>query len=319
MWRWLLDWLFILWSVVGPESGLHSLGQSADSAFFLSFICWVEWAEAVPGRNWRTWWEGGEDVRYLQFLAKDNVPFHAISFPATIIGSGLPLKLADVIKGFNWLTYEGGKFSTSQGRGLFTDAALDKLPADCWRWWLAANAPEGADVDFTVDRFVAGVNKDLANTFGNLVNRCLAFIAARFNSVVPAGGETGPAEHLALHALDRHLRDLRRHHEALNFRKAAEEVRAIWRLGNAYLAEAAPWSAIKHEPARAAVIVRTGVHLVRAAALAAWPFIPTAAEVVLGCLDEKWNGDATLLAIEPGRRLHVPPLLFRKITPVDLA
>ncbi len=307
------------WGVPVPKPGFE------DKVFYVWFdapigyiAAAVEWAEAAPGRDWRAWWEGGEDVRYLQFLAKDNVPFHAISFPAAIIGSGLPLKLADVIKGFNWLTYEGGKFSTSQGRGLFTDAALDKLPADCWRWWLAANAPEGADVDFTVDLFVAGVNKDLADTFGNLVNRCLAFIAAHFSSVIPAGGEAGPAEHSALHALDRHLRDLRRHHEALSFRKAAEEVRAIWRLGNAYLAEAAPWSAIRHDSARAAVIVRTGVHLVRAAALAAWPFIPTAAETVLGSLDEKWNGDAAVPAIEPGRRLRVPPLLFRKITAADL-
>src|SRR5258708_7090205 len=170
-------------AVPGPKPGFE------DKVFYVWFdapigyiAAAVEWAEAAPGRDWRAWWEGGEDVRYLQFLAKDNVPFHAISFPAAIIGSGLPLKLADVIKGFNWLTYEGGKFSTSQGRGLFTDAALDKLPADYWRWWLAANSPEGADVDFTVDRFVAGVNKDLADTFGNLVNRCLAFVAARVNS-----------------------------------------------------------------------------------------------------------------------------------------
>ena len=78
-----------------------------------------------PGRDWRDWWQGGDDVRYVQFLAKDNVPFHAISFPATMLGSGLPFKLVDIIKGFNWLTFEGGKFSTSSRRGIFTDTALD--------------------------------------------------------------------------------------------------------------------------------------------------------------------------------------------------
>ncbi len=62
-------------------------------------------------------------MQYVQFLAKDNVPFHAVSFPATILGSGLPLKLVDVIKGFNWLTFEGAKFSTSAGHGIFTDRA----------------------------------------------------------------------------------------------------------------------------------------------------------------------------------------------------
>ena len=164
------------WGVPVPKPGFE------DKVFYVWFdapigyiAAAIEWAEARPGRDWRDWWQGGDDVQYVQFLAKDNVPFHAVSFPATILGSGLPLKLADVIKGFNWLTFEGGKFSTSRRHGIFTDTALDLLPADVWRWWLAANAPEGDDTDFTVPRFVDGVNKDLADMFGNLVNRCLAF------------------------------------------------------------------------------------------------------------------------------------------------
>ena len=80
----------------------------------------------MPSEDWRDWWQA-DDVRYLQFLAKDNVPFHAISFPATLLGSGLPFKLVDVIKGFNWLTFEGGKFSTSSRRGIFTDAGTRRL------------------------------------------------------------------------------------------------------------------------------------------------------------------------------------------------
>jgi len=193
----------------------------------------IEWAQAAAGRDWRRWFEGGTEVRYVQFLAKDNVPFHTIGFPATIIGSGLALKLPDYIKGFNWLTYEGGKFSSSARRGIFTDAALDLLPADYWRWWLAANAPENADTDFTVTRFVEGVNKDLADNFGNFGNRCLTFAAASFEAEVPAGGEPGPIELALAQDLGRLLRRLRAHHEAVSFRKAADEVRAVWRLGNA--------------------------------------------------------------------------------------
>ena len=176
----------LTWGVPVPKPGFE------DKVFYVWFdapigyiAAAVEWSEAAPGRDWRDWWQGGDDVQYVQFLAKDNVPFHTISFPATILGSGLPLKLPDIIKGFNWLTFEGGKFSTSRQRGIFTDTALTLLPADCWRWWLAANAPENADADFTVERFVDGVNKDLADIFGNLVNRCLAFAAARFDSTVP--------------------------------------------------------------------------------------------------------------------------------------
>jgi methionyl-tRNA synthetase len=305
------------WGVPVPKPGFE------DKVFYVWFdapigyiAAAVEWSEAAPGRDWRDWWQAGNDVSYLQFLGKDNVPFHAISFPATVLGSGLPLKLVDVIKGFNWLTYEGGKFSTSSRHGIFTDAALDLFPADCWRWWLAANAPEGSDADFTWPRFVEGVNKDLGDVFGNLVNRCLSFAATRFGSTVPEAGKLGPLERRVAGELAAHLATLRAHHEALALRKAAEDVRAIWRLANAYLSEAAPWSAIRTDRARAATIVHTGIHLVRVAALIAWPFIPAAAEGVLASLGEPIDAPpwpASGGAIPAGRRFRVPPVLFPRI------
>jgi methionyl-tRNA synthetase len=203
---------------------------------------------------------------------------------------------------------------------------LTLLPADSWRWWLAANAPENADADFTIERFVEGVNKDLADTFGNLVNRCLAFTAARFDATVPEARDVGAAEAKLAVELGTRLKRLRGHHEALALRKAAEEVRSIWRLANAYLADAAPWTVIKDDPERAAAIVSTGVNLVRVAALAGWSFIPSAAADVLQCLGEDakqvpWveDGKEALSAIPAGRRFRVPPLLFPKVTAGDLA
>jgi methionyl-tRNA synthetase len=314
------------WGVPVPKPGFE------NKVFYVWFdapigyiAAAVEWAEAQPGRDWRDWWQGGDDVQYVQFLAKDNVPFHTVSFPVTILGSGLPLKLPDVIKGFNWLTYEGGKFSTSRRHGIFTDTALALLPADVWRWWLAANAPEGDDSDFTVPRFVDGVNKDLADTFGNLVNRCLAFANSAFGPTVPAAGAVGAAEHELAGKLGENLARLRAHHESLNLRKAANEVRTVWKLANSYLAETAPWSVIKQDPDRAAAIARTGINLVRVAALAAWPFIPTAATEVLGCLGEEsdlppWvqDGKVAISAIPGGRAFRVPCLLFPKIAAADV-
>jgi methionyl-tRNA synthetase len=297
------------WGVPVPKPGFE------DKVFYVWFdapigyiAAAVEWSE-----DWRDWWQS-DDVRYLQFLAKDNVPFHAISFPAALLGSGLPLKLVDVIKGFNWLTFEGGKFSTSSRRGIFTDAALDACPADCWRWWLAANAPESSDTDFTVERFVDGVNKDLGDVFGNLVNRCLSFAATRFDSTVPEPGDPGPLERQLVLDLDAHLASLRAHHEALAFRKAAEEVRAIWKRANAYLSEAAPWTAIRTDEARAAAIVHAGLNLVRIAALVAWPFIPFAAEEVLDCLGESVTWPTSASALPAGRRIRVPAVLFPRIS-----
>jgi methionyl-tRNA synthetase len=297
------------WGVPVPKAGYE------DKVFYVWFDAPIGYiAAALESRaDWRDWWQPG-DVTYLQFLAKDNVPFHAISFPATLLGSGLPFKLVDTIKGFNWLTYEGGKFSTSQRRGIFTDKALDWCPADYWRWWLAANAPESSDTDFTLERFVDGVNKDLADTFGNLVNRCLSFAASRFNSTVPPRGKPGPLEHKLASDLDAHLTRLRNHHEVLAFRKAAEETREIWRLSNTYLSEAAPWSIITQDRERSETIVNTGIGLVRTAAQVAWPFIPFASEQVLECIGEPVAWPAAVETVAVGRRFRVPPVPFPKIS-----
>jgi len=158
------------------------------------------------------------------------------------------------------------------------------------------------------------VNKDLGDVFGNLVNRCLTFAATRFDSRVPEPIEPGPLERQLAIDLDAHLANLRAHHEALAFRKAAEEVRAIWKLGNAYLSEAAPWTAIKTDEVRAATIVHTGLNLVRIAALVAWPFIPFSAGEVLGCLGEPVAWPTSAGALAAGRRFRVPPVLFPKIS-----
>jgi methionyl-tRNA synthetase len=246
-----------------------------------------EWAEKDPARrDWRDWWWQADDVRYIQFLGKDNVPFHAVSFPATLLGSGEPWKTVDVIKGFHWLNYDGGKFSTSRRRGIFTDAALEELPADLWRWWLVANAPETSDTDFTVVRFAADVNKDLADVLGNLVNRLVRFAAQAFGGRVPGGGKPGAREHALAAEIDRRVAQLRTHHEALEFRHAAADTRAIWARANAYVQETAPWTAINSDPARAAVSTRTALNLVRLSAVLAWSIVPSLAGQVLSALGE---------------------------------
>lgn len=127
-------------------------------------------------------------------MAKDNLPFHTIMFPAMILGTRENWKLADEIKGFNWLNYYGGKFSTSSKRGIFLDQALEILPADYWRYSLLSMIPESADSTFTWELFQVKVNKELADTFGNFVNRILKFAVTHFDSSVPEGGIAGERE-----------------------------------------------------------------------------------------------------------------------------
>ncbi|MEM1275333.1 MAG: methionine--tRNA ligase [Pseudomonadota bacterium] len=286
----------------------------------------AEWADAngLDESAWESWWredKGAQDVRYVQFMGKDNVPFHTLSFPATIMGSGEPWKLVDFIKSTNWLTYEGGKFSTSQGRGVFMDQALELMPPDYWRWWLLANAPETSDSDFTWEGFQSGVNKDLADVLGNFVSRVTKFCRSKFGEQVPAGSEYGLTEQQVIADIAARIRALEAHWEAIELRKAAAELRAIWVAGNEYLQEAAPWAVIKEDEQRAAAIIRFSLNLIRLYAILSRPFIPDASDAILRSLGLEdhalaWPVDPikTFNMLPKGHAFEVPENLFAKIT-----
>ena len=151
----------------------------------------------------------------------------------------------DQLKAFNWLNWYGGKFSTSQKRGVFMDQALELLPADYWRWRLTAYGPEHADSAFTWEDFQASTNKDLADVLGNFVNRIVKFAESKFDGVVPEGGEAGPVEIQLEADIKAAVAEATEQLEAMEFRKAAVAIRAAWVLGNEYLQVAAPWTALK--------------------------------------------------------------------------
>ncbi|MDC0770465.1 methionine--tRNA ligase [Streptomyces sp. HD] len=287
-----------------------------------------EWSDQDPeNRDWKSWWyDVDTDVRYTQFMAKDNVPFHTVMFPATELGIREPWKKVDFVKAFNWLTYYGGKFSTSQKRGVFTDQALEILPADYWRYFLIANAPESDDSSFTWEHFTATVNKDLADTLGNFVNRVLSFSRKRFGDDVPAGGAPGEAEAKLGEQIAELLAEYEGHMEALQFRKAAAALRALWSAGNSYLEEKAPWLEIKTDKDGAALTLRTAMNLIHLYAVVSEPFIPTTSAAMrqafaLNDDTATWvsaDEAKSLTSVPAGTPFTVPPVLFAKLSDEDL-
>lgn len=315
------------WGVPVPFPGF------GDKVFYVWFDAPIgyigasaEWSERHPAHDWRSWWYGADDVEYVQFMGKDNVPFHTVSFPATLIGSGEPWKLVDQIKSFNWLNWYGGKFSTSQGRGVFMDTALELLPADVWRYVLMANAPESDDTNFTWEILATSVNKDLAGNVGNFVNRVLRFTASRFGEEVPDGGTPGEHETWLAAELQGRLGAYTRHMNELSFRKAVHELRSIWALGNQYLDRTVPWERIKEDRDAAALALRTSINLARLDLALAAPLMP---RVVANALDNlgaydalrSWPADASaeLHALPAGHAFAVPPVLFEKVTDDQIA
>lgn len=287
--------------------------------------CSQEWVDAGKGTDWQRWWRtdaGAQDVRYTQFMGKDNVPFHTLSFPATIMGSAEPWKLVDYIKSFNYLTYDGGQFSTSRGRGVFMDQALDILPADYWRWWLLSHAPETSDAEFTWENFQSSVNKDLADVLGNFVSRITKFCRSKFGEAVPTEGTYGDAEIALIDDLSTRVTAYEKQMDAIEVRKSAQELRAIWAAGNEYLQAQAPWTTFKTDPDKAAAQVRLALNLIPLYARLAEPFIPEASAKMLSAMklsDMPWPDDvpSALQHLAPGHTFEVPEVLFAKITDED--
>ena len=217
-----------------------------------------------------------------------STPSHSLP---RFLGSREPWKLVDYIKSFNYLNYDGGQFSTSQGRGIFMDQALEILPPDYWRWWLLSHAPETSDSEFTWDNFQADVNKDLADVLGNFVSRVTKFCRSKFGENVPEGGSYGPRETALIADLQNRLETYQTHMEAVEVRKSAAELRAIWALGNEYLQAAEPWAVYKNNPEEAAGIIRLSLNLIALHGQLSAPFIPDAAQTLrqaMGQTDPLW-------------------------------
>lgn len=284
-----------------------------------------QWADENPSeRNWKDWWMGAKDVRYVEFMGKDNVPYHSITFPATLLGTGEDWTMVDYLKGMSYLTFEGGKFSKSEKRGVFAEDAIKEFPVDYWRYWLMSNAPEASDSSFTFDLFASVVNKDLNGVLGNFVSRVLKMTSSKIGSEVPAGGNDTETEEALVKVLQERVNDYFKYMDEMEFRKALNELRAIWVEGNNYISTTEPWTVIKTEPERAAAILRTCINLIRIFAILSAPIMPDTAEKMLDKLGLKADDMPSLKgfsvkeeiqALKPGHKFEVGDMLFERITP----
>ena len=315
------------WGFPVPKKGFE------DKVFYVWFDAPIgylgitkQWADEKPGeRNWKDWWLDAKDVYYVQFMGKDNVPFHSISFPATLLGTGENWTKVDYLKGMSYLTFEGGKFSKSEQRGVFAEDAVKEFPADYWRYWLISNAPEASDSSFTFDLFAGVVNKDLNGVLGNFVSRVMKMTASKIGAEVPAGGEMTEVEEKLIADLQEKADNYCKYMEGLEFKKAMNELRAIWVDGNNYISVTEPWTVIKTDPARAAAILRVCLNLIRIYALLSAPVMPeTSAKILakfgLNAADmpvlKGFNAAKEIEALQRGYKFEVGDALFERIAPV---
>ncbi|MBE6467853.1 MAG: methionine--tRNA ligase [Alphaproteobacteria bacterium] len=277
-------------------------------------------AQNKAERNWKDWWMNPDEVRHVEFMGKDNVPYHSITFPATLLGTKENWTQVDFLKGFSYLTYEGGKFSKSENRGIFAEDAVKEFDADYWRYWLIANAPESSDSAFTWDLFAGAVNKDLNGVLGNFVSRVLKMTSSKLGNIVPEGGENIEVDNQLIATIREKTDNYIKYMELMEFRKAMAELRAIWVEGNNYISVTEPWAVIKTDEQRAKVILRNCINLIRIFAILSAPIMPNVAQKMLDKLGQKlislknFGIEKEMTALKGGESFEVGDMLFERIS-----
>ncbi|PIT84175.1 methionine--tRNA ligase [Candidatus Micrarchaeota archaeon CG10_big_fil_rev_8_21_14_0_10_45_29] len=265
--------------------------------------------------DYMKWWGGDENVHHYEFIGKDNVPFHAITFPATLLGTGKKYTLPHYISSTEFLNYESGKFSKSRGVGVFgNDAKNSGIPADAWRYYLISNRPETADTIFSWDDFGKKINNELLANFANLANRTLVFLQNNFEGVVPSvqftqeDREFADAQRVKIAKIDSLLSQVK-------LRAAIAEFMSASAAANAYFQANEPWKKIKEDKQRAGTVLNMLINQICDLAIVCQPFMPSFSQALFSQLNispKKWD-EAGKLTIKEGHKTGKPAHLLSPI------
>jgi methionyl-tRNA synthetase len=239
----------------------------------IGYISIAATAGDEKGFDWKSWWMDPENVELFQFIGKDNIPFHTVIFPSTLLGSGRKWTMLHHMSSTEYLNYESGKFSKSKGIGVFgTDAVESGIPADVWRFYIFYNRPEHSDYTFTWSDFEEKVNGELIGNLGNLVNRTLTFVSRYYGGAIPEATPDA-AFWTEVRAREKTITDK---FERADLRDAFREAFALSDLANKRFQAGEPWRTRTSDPAAAAVLIRDLTYVVKDLAIIMHPYMPQA-------------------------------------------
>ena len=269
---------------------------------------------AEKGFDWKSWWQNPEQVELYQFIGKDNIPFHTVVFPSSLLGSGRDWTMLHHMSSSEYLNYEAGKFSKSKGIGVFgTDVMETGIPADVWRFYIFWNRPETSDYTFTWADFLEKVNGELIGNLGNLANRTLTFVSRYYGGAIPAG-KPDEAFWKKAKEIESRITD---HLERADLRDAFRAIFELSDLANKRFQDGEPWKTRITNPEAAASLVSDLCYVLRDIAVLTQPYMPHAAEKLAAQLGKTLgrNGlDWSVLGnIEGLSEVNTPEVLFAKL------
>ncbi|KAI5793255.1 tRNA synthetases class I (M)-domain-containing protein [Geopyxis carbonaria] len=273
-------------------------------------------------KEWKKWWRNKEaDIKLYQFMGKDNVPFHTVVFPASLLGTrDGDWTMLHHISTTEYLQYEGGKFSKSRGVGVFGNSAEDTgIPPDVWRYYLLSFRPETGDTQFVWKDFITKNNSELLANFGNFVNRLIKFVNAKYSGIIPdyTKGITDPSFFEYKDNINTLLASYIEELENCHLRAGIEKVMSISAEGNRFLQDnKLDNNLFNNFPEKAAAVVGFGLNLIYLLSAICYPYMPATSQSIcqqlnapLRSIPETWAPEDLL----PGHVIGKAAYLFSRI------
>lgn len=237
--------------------------------------------------DWKSWWlpseseegKNKEHVDLFQFIGKDNIPFHTVIFPCTLLGSGHDWTKLYHMSSTEYLNYEDGKFSKSRGIGVFgTDAIESGIPADAWRFYIFYNRPEKQDFQFTWKDFQEKMNSELIGNLGNLVNRTLLFVTRYYGGKIPSA----PVDEELWSEVKKLEAKATENLEWANLKDAFRSMFEIADICNKKFQAAEPWKTRTTEPEKAESLLFNLCYIIKDLMIMMNPYMPQYTQQVMG-------------------------------------
>jgi len=269
------------WGIPVPRKGFE------NKVFYVWFDAPIGYISITRRHrpDWEDWWMKPDQVELYQFMAKDNIPFHTVLFPASLMGTGKSWTLLSHINSTEYLNYEDLKFSKSRGIGVFgTDIPKTGIPVDLWRFYLLAIRPESTDTFFSWKEFYSKVNYEFIDNIGNLINRVLVYLAKNFGGrILPL--TLTPDQSAFVGQCRQRIEKITEHLEAVHLRESLRQILLLAKSGNKFFQDSQPWGVIKENPSAAHATISLLVYLIRNIGILLYPFMPATAEALFEMLN----------------------------------
>ncbi len=273
--------------------------------------------------EWKKFWLNLDgETKVVHFIGKDNIPFHAIFWPAFLMAYGkyrdgeveAEWLLPYDIPANEYLNLEGKKFSTSRNWAIWVHEFLNVWPADYLRYYLTAIMPETRDSDFSFEDFKIKINEELVNNLGNFVHRAMTFVNRYFDGVVPERGELNELDKQAFEEIEKAFKEAGELIMSYRFKDALKRVMELAIFGNRYFDHQSPWKTAKTDRERTATTVNVSLQIVKALGILIEPFLPDASEKIWHLLNLEERRKWEFTEVPAGHRVRKAFPMFRKVT-----